>query len=107
MDGTDLHILGIGTGTFQLDQESRLTGKLNAFVTQYAKVDYWISAAVFDAKGKLLGTAGHKEAVQYIRLGAMPTMQRHITLDFGISKGFKNAAFVVVAISERDVPKPG
>jgi hypothetical protein len=37
----------------------------------------------------------------------MPTVFRDIALDFGISTAFKEAAFVVVAISDRDVPKPG
>jgi hypothetical protein len=107
LDKTDLHILSVGKGTFRLDKESRLTAKLKAAVAQYAKIEYWLSAAVFDAAGKLLGTAAHKEAVDYVRLGAMPTMFRDIPLDFGISTTFKNAAFVVVAISDRDVPKPG
>ncbi len=103
---TDLHLVSIGTGTFQLDEDSRLTAILKAAVAQYAKVDYWISVAVFDAAGKLLGTAGHKEPVEYIRLGKMPTLLRDIKLDFGISKTFKDAAAVVVAISDRDVPAP-
>jgi hypothetical protein len=107
VDDTDLHIVSIGTGTFQLDKESRLTARLNAAVAQYAKVVYWISAAVFDAQGLLLGTASHKESVSYTRLGAMPTTFRKIVLDFGLSKAFNRAALVVMAISERDVPKPG
>jgi hypothetical protein len=107
LDNFDLHILSIGTGTFRLDRESRLTATLKAAVTQYAAIEYWVSTAVFDVAGKLLGTASHKEKVQYIRLGATPTMFRDIELDFGISKAFKDAALVVLAISDRDVPKPG
>jgi hypothetical protein len=103
----DLHIVSVGRGTFQVDKESRLTAKLKAAVTQYAKTEYWIAAAVFDPKGRLLGAAVHKEEVQYIRIGATPTVFREIDLDFGISKGFGQAAFVAVAISDRDVPKPG
>jgi hypothetical protein len=107
VDKTDVHLISIGTGTFHLDNESRLTATLKAAVTQYAQVEYWISTAVFDAAGKMLGTAAHKELVQYIRLGAIPTIFRDIKLDFGISKAFMDATFLVVAISERDVPKPG
>jgi hypothetical protein len=107
VNNNDLHIISVGRGTFRLDKQSRLTATLFAAVTQYARIEYWISVAVFDAAGKLLGTAGHKEAVQYIRLGVIPTMLPNIALDFGISKAFKDAAFVAVAISERDVPKPG
>lgn len=105
--GGNLHIMSIDKGTFRLDNESRLTAALKGAVTQYAKVEYRLSAAVFDAAGKLLGTASHKEAVRYIRLGAIPTVLRDIELDFGISKAFKNAAFVAVAISEIEAPTPG
>ena len=107
VNDTDLHLIFIGSGTFRLDKESRLTAVLKAGVAQYAKVEYQISAAVFDAAGALLGAAGHKEAVEYIREGRWPTVAREIGLDFGVSKAFKDAAFVVVAISDRDVPKPG
>jgi hypothetical protein len=107
MDNRDIHIISISKGTFQLDKESRLTASLNGAVAQYAKTEYWISVAVFDAAGNLLGTAAHKEAVQYIRLGLMFTTVRRIQLDFGISKAFKDAAQFVVAVSNRDVPPPG
>jgi hypothetical protein len=103
----DLHIIRIGTGTFDLDKDARLTAKLKAGVTQFAEVEYWISAAVFDKAGKLLGTAQHKEKVQYIRLGAILTLSRDIELDFGISRAFKDAALVAVAISQPEVPGPG
>jgi RNA polymerase sigma factor (sigma-70 family) len=102
----DLHIVGIGTGTFHLAKESRLKAKLNAAVVQYTKVDYWIYAAVFDTKGRLLGTASHKEEVQYIRVGATLTCFRDIELDFGVSEDFKAAAYVVVSVSSPDVPPP-
>jgi hypothetical protein len=106
--GTEnLHIVSIGRGTFQVDRESRLTAKLKAGVTQYARIDYWISAAVFDPKGRFLGAAVHKEEVQSIWVGRTLTVSREIAPDFGISKAFGQAAFVVVAVSERDVPKPG
>jgi hypothetical protein len=107
LNDSEFHIIGVGKATFRLDNDSRLTATLKAGVMQYAKVDYWISTAVFDAAGKLLGTASHKEPVEYIRLGATPTVFREIELDFGVSKAFKNAAFVVIAISEPEVPKPG
>jgi hypothetical protein len=107
MDNRDIHIISIGKGTFQLDKESRLTATLNGAMAQYAKTEYWISVAVFDAAGYLLGTAAYKEAVQYIRLGLMFTTVRRIQLDFGISKAFKDAAQIVVAVSNREVPPPG
>jgi hypothetical protein len=104
---SNIHLVLVGKGTFRLDHESRLTAELNAGVAQYVKVDYWISAAVFDAAGKLRGTAGHKESVEYVRIGRWPTVAREIMLDFGISNAFKDIAIVVVAISDRDVRKPG
>ena len=74
VNDADLSLIYIGGGAFQLDGESRLTAVLEAGVAQYAKVEYQISAAVFDAAGRLLGTAGHKEAVEYIREGRWPTV---------------------------------
>jgi hypothetical protein len=102
----DFSLIGIGRGTFHLADDGHLTAKLNAAVFQHARVDYWIYATVFDEKGKVLGTSSHKEEVQYIRLGREPMMFREIDLDFGISKGFARAAYVVVAIGERDMPDP-
>jgi RNA polymerase sigma factor (sigma-70 family) len=103
---SELEIVKIGTGTFHLTPEGHLTATLNAGVTQYAKVDYLIYAAVFDARGVLLGTAAHKEAVERVRLGGIPMMMRKIELDFGTSRDFSKAAFVVVSISNPEVPEP-
>lgn len=107
LDSIDLPIVTVGKGTFRLDDDSRLTAMLHASVAQYAKVDYWISVAVFDVTGNLLGTAAHKEVVEYIRLGKMLTLFREIELDFGVSKAFSDVAFAVVVISEPDMPAPG
>jgi hypothetical protein len=74
---------------------------------QYAKVDYWISLAVFDDKLRFLGAATHKEAIQYVRAGAIPTRLPKLSFDFGISKTYKSVARLAVAISDREVPKPG
>jgi RNA polymerase sigma factor (sigma-70 family) len=103
---TEVSIVGIGTGIFHLSKEARLTATLNAGVYQHAKVDYWIYAGVFDARGKLLGTASHKESVLPIRLGQTPMMLREIEFDFGTSRDFSKAAFVVVSISNPEVPEP-
>jgi hypothetical protein len=105
-DKDDLHIVSVGVGTFKLSNEWQLTATLKAAVVQWAKVDYRISAAVFDADGKFLGSADHTEHVQYIRLAAVPTTLPNIKLDFGVSESYKRAAFVVVSISEPKVPNP-
>ena len=99
----DIHLLYLSTAVFKLDAESRMTAVLKAAVTEYADMDYWVSVAVFDAAGLLLGAVSHKETVERVRLGRVPTMQREIKLDFGISNAFSRAALMAVAISERDV----
>jgi hypothetical protein len=105
-DGHDIYIVHVGKATFDLGGDSRLTARLRAGVVQMARVDYWISAAVFDAEGRLLGAASHKEEVQRIMLGRVVTAFREISLDFGISKGYARAAFATIAVSERDLPDP-
>jgi hypothetical protein len=102
----DVHIVSVGTGVFRLTKESQLKATLNAAVVQQARVDYWVSAAVFDEKGRLLGAASHKEAVQRVRLGRVPTVFRQIPLDFGVSRDFSQAAYVVVAVSNPEVATP-
>ena len=105
--GADLHIVSIGTATFDLDKDSRLSARLNATVCQYAKVVYRVSAAAFDASGQLLGAAFHDEAVERYSVGKELTLFREIALDFGVSKAYRRATLVAVAISEPDVPMPG
>ena len=106
VSGSDLHVLSVGTGTFHLSDDGRLTAKVNAGVAQYANAEFRIYAAVFDAKGVLLGTASHVEAVERVRLGAMPTEFRHVDLDFGKSRDFGRAAYFSVAVSNPDFPLP-
>jgi hypothetical protein len=106
VNAVDMHLLTVSAAVFTLDAASRLTAVLKAAVTEYAKMDYWVSVAVFDATGHLLGAVTQKETVEYERLRAIPTMLREIKLDFGISNAFSRAALVAIAISERDVPHP-
>jgi hypothetical protein len=101
----DLHILTVGTGTFHRTNESRLTATLNVGVVQHAKVTYRVYAAVFDGKGRLLATASHTEEVERIRLGRTPMMFRRVELDFGVSEDFAEAAYLVVTVSNPEVPK--
>ena len=106
LPGGDFRVLSVGTATFHLGDDGRLTAKLNAAVAQYAPVEYRIYVAVFDAKGVLLGTASHVESVERIRLGRMPTMFRHVDLDFGKSRDFRRAAYASVAVSNPEFPLP-
>jgi hypothetical protein len=105
VEGNEHRIVSLGTGVFHLDGESRLTAALKAAVLQKAELDYWISVAVFDRAGRLLGTAQHHEPVKSIRIPLTPTVFREIEFDFGISTAFRTAAYVVVSISEPDAPQ--
>ncbi len=108
VDGdSKFNIIRLGICRLKLDDHGHLTASVKAAVTQYAKVDYWISLAVFDEEGRFLGSAAHKEAIEYIRFGAIPTLLPELSFDFGISKAYKSIACLAVAISDRDVPKPG
>lgn len=106
LPGGDLRVLTVGTGVFHLANDGHLTAKMKAAVAQYANVEYRIFAAVFDAKGVLLGTASHLESVERIRLARMPTALRQVDLDFGKSRDFRRAAYASVAVSNPDFPLP-
>jgi hypothetical protein len=106
LPGGDFRVLNVGTATFHLADDGHLTARLNAAVAQYASADYRIYAAMFDAKGVLLGTASHVESVERIRLSRMPTVFRHVDLDFGKSRDFRRAAYASVAVSNPDFPLP-
>ena len=99
-------LISLGQCSLTVDDQGHLTATVRAAVRQYAKVDYWISLAVFDKELKFLGAATHKEAIQYIRKGAIPTMLPELKFDFGISKTYVSVARLAVAISDRDVPPP-
>jgi RNA polymerase sigma factor (sigma-70 family) len=102
-----LSVLSVHKGTFHLTKDSRLEATLKVGLFPQMTVDEWIYVAVFDGKGRLLGTASHKEALQYERPGRMvPVIAGERKLDFGISKEFKDAAFVVVTISVPNPPTP-
>lgn len=96
----ELSIIGIGRGTFHLDNGSRLKATLSASVIQDFKVDSWIHASIFDGKGNLLGTAAHKEQTKGFRMTTYLAALRQIELDFGVSDGYRQAVYVVIAISE-------
>src|SRR5262249_20264831 len=102
--GQDFSLVSVGTGVFRLAKDSRLTATLNVGAYQHTRVDYWIYVSMHDAKGKLLGTASYKESLERVRLGRTPLMMRKAELDFGVSRDFERAAFVVVTISNPDVP---
>jgi hypothetical protein len=77
---------------------------VKAAVAQYNTVDYKVSCAVFDKKGRLLGAESQIEHVEYVRLGYMPTIFRELIFDFGASKSFADAAYVAFSINDPHVP---
>jgi hypothetical protein len=100
-------LVSLGRCKLTLGDDGHLTAIVNAGIKQYTNIDYWISLAVFDDRRSFLGAATHKVAIQYIRLGYMLTMLPELEFDFGISKKFRTVSQIAVAISDRDVPKPG
>ena len=103
--GNEFTVLSIGKGTFTLSDDHHLTAVIQAAVVQWAEMTYRISIAIFDRQHRLLGAATHDEMVQYVRLGLTPTTFRNIPFDFGVSKTYRKARFVVATISDVDVPK--
>lgn len=91
---------------FKFESGPFLRATVKANVMQYSDVEYRVSCAIFDRKGRLLGAGSHVETVAYVRLGNMPTLFREIVFDFGASKAFSDAAYATFAISDPEVPRP-
>lgn len=91
---------------FKLETGPFLRATVKASVAQYSDVEYRVSCAVFDRKGRLLGAATHVEIVAYVRLGSMPTLFKEIVFDFGASKAFADVAYATFSISDPAVPVP-
>ena len=49
-----LSLIHLGTCNLTLDDQGHLKAKVKAGVAQYAKVEYWISLAVFNSKDEFL-----------------------------------------------------
>ena len=94
---------------FHLDNKSRLTATLGASVLTLATVDYDVHAAVFDAEGRLLGTAKTTcqiEAQEIWWYGHPVRDLREVKLDFGVSNSYGNAKHFALAISDCDILIP-
>lgn len=101
------NLVRLGKCKLTLGDDGHLTALVSAGVAQYTNIDYWISLAVFDERRSFLGAATHKVAIQCIRRGVMPTLLPELEFDFGISNKFRTLTQIAVAISDRDVPRPG
>jgi hypothetical protein len=105
--GNTYHLVGLGSIQFELDkQTSRLKADVKAGVTAFDDVDYDVSAAVFDATGKLLGAARSRCGVQRDWAGKVAATCTTVNLDFGVSLDYAQAASFMVSISKRKVLTP-
>ena len=104
--GNTFHLVGLGSIRFDLDKNACLKADIQAGVTEFDNVDYDISAAVFDAAGKMLGTARAQCKVQRVWAGDVERTARSIRLDFGVSLDYTRAASFAVSVSNRKVLTP-
>jgi hypothetical protein len=105
--GNTYHLLSLGSVQFDLDkQTSRLKAEIKAAVMQFNKMDYDISAAVFDADGRLLGVARARCEIGRYWVANVVTGNDSLSLDFGVSLDYEHAASFMVSISKRKVLTP-
>lgn len=104
-------LLNLSKIDFHLDTNSRLTTKLavastNGWTDLPAIVTYIIHLAVFDEKGKLLGTASASCKLYPSSIAsARMAYGFHVSLDFGTSLNYDKAKYFVLAISEPEIKK--
>ena len=94
---------------FQLSKKSHLVAKIATSETQGLTdlppiIIYTVHAAVFDANGKLLGTANTSRKLSpRVTVGAVMMVFREISMDFGVSLNYDKAKFFALAISEPEI----
>lgn len=105
--GQTYHLVTLSSIEFGLESRSgHLTAQLKGGVYTFDNVTYEISAAVFDAAGRLLGAARVPCEVPRIMEGKSTVMTRSIALDFGESLDYARAATFMIGISNRKVRTP-
>ena len=101
------HLVRLGSIQFALDKESgHLKAEIQGSTTSFDNVNYDVSAAVFDAKGALLGTARSECKVERVWLGNVLTSMQKLSLDFGKSLDYAQASQFTASISRRPVLTP-
>jgi len=101
------HLVNLSSIQFELDkQTNRLKADIRAGVTMFDNVDYDVSAAVFDASGRLLGVARARCGVQRVFISRVMVRAQTVGLDFGVSLDYAQAATFMVSISKRKVLTP-
>jgi hypothetical protein len=100
------NLVHIGKAKFHLDSRSHLTAQLSGSITTFDKVEHEIHAAVFDGKGRLLGTAKAACPVERVWVSKVLTETREWPLDFGTSLAYANARSFTLTINEQKVLTP-
>jgi hypothetical protein len=100
------HLVSVGQASFLLSARHHLTGVLKAGITTFDSVDYEVHAALYDAAGRLLGTARALCPVERVWLGKVLNSSRELQLDFGINDAYERAKWFSVSITERQVVTP-
>ena len=103
--GYNYRLLEFGSALFH-QEGSHLTATLLGGRTTFDNVTYDVYAAVFDGKGKLLGTASTPIPVRREWLGKVLNEHVEAKLDFGSNEDFSQAHTISVAVSRRKVLTP-
>ena len=105
--GNTYNLVSLSSIRFELDkQTSRLKADVEACEFYFDNVDYDVSAAVFDATGKLLGTARARCTLVRMWLGKVVSGADTLGLDFGVSLDYAQATTFMLSISKRKVLTP-
>ena len=93
---------------FQLDKKSHLSAKIAILyttgLTNLPTVTYVVHAAVFDANGKLLGTANTSRRIAtWSTVGAVGRCGSEVTVDFGSSLNYNKAKYFTLVISHPEI----
>jgi hypothetical protein len=105
--GAAYRLVEVTSAQFNLDAvTSQLQADLKVAITSFDQVTYEISVAVFDAQGRLLGAARAVCPVARIWLGNLVLSSRSMTLDFGTSLDYAQAAKFTVSVSRCPVLTP-
>lgn len=102
----DYRLVHIAEAQFSISATGRLTGIVSAGVNTFDNVDYDVHCAVFDAQGRLLGTASTVCSVPRIWVGTLGVSPVKLQLDFGVSEAYKRGEWFTLGITERKVLTP-
>ena len=95
---------------FLLNKKSHLTAKIATNyitgLTELPTITHNVHAAVFDATGKLLGTANASCKIHtWATVGAVASVLGEMSVDFGTSLNYDKAKYFALAINEPEIKK--